>query len=59
VEKIIVTRGQMCLLNLFAMQKIKGKCVMTLTLGLRPKQGLAKAQAKSETQESHFMLLGV
>jgi len=33
--------------------------VATLTLGSRPKQGLAKARAKSEAQESHFMLLGV
>jgi hypothetical protein len=27
-----------------------------LNLDLRPKQGLAKVQAESETQESHFML---
>ncbi len=30
--------------------------VTTLALGLRPRQGLAKAQAKYEAQESHFML---
>jgi hypothetical protein len=30
--------------------------VATLTLGLRPKQGLARARAKREAQESHFML---
>jgi len=33
--------------------------VATLTLGSRPRQGLAKVWAKSEAQESHFMLLGV
>jgi len=33
--------------------------VTTLTLGLRPRQRLAKVQAKRETQESHFMLLEV
>jgi hypothetical protein len=35
------------------------KNVAILTLGSRPKQGLAKVWAKSEAQESHFMLLGV
>jgi len=30
-----------------------------LALGLRPKQGLAKVQAKIEAQESHFMFSGV
>jgi hypothetical protein len=34
-------------------------CVTTLTLGSRPKQGLAKVQAESEAQESHFMFLGM
>jgi hypothetical protein len=34
-------------------------CVATLVLGSRPKQGLAKVQAKSEAWGSHFMLLGV
>jgi hypothetical protein len=33
--------------------------VATLALGSQPKQGLAKVWAKSETSESHFMLLGV
>jgi len=33
--------------------------IATLTLGLRPKQGLVKVQAKSEAWESHFMLLGM
>jgi len=33
--------------------------VATLTLGLRPRQGLAKVQAKYEAWESHFMLPGV
>jgi hypothetical protein len=28
-------------------------------LGSRPKQGLAKVWAKSEAQDSHFMLLGM
>jgi hypothetical protein len=30
--------------------------VVTLTLGLRLRQGLAKVQAESEAQKSHFML---
>jgi hypothetical protein len=34
-------------------------CVITLALGSRPRQGLAKVQAKWEVQESHFILLGV
>ncbi len=34
-------------------------CVATLILGLRPRQRLAKVWAKSEFQESHFMLLGM
>ncbi len=33
--------------------------VATLTLGLWPRQGLTKLWAKSEAQESHFMLPGV
>jgi hypothetical protein len=33
--------------------------VPTLTLVSRLKQGFAKVWAKSEAQESHFMLLGV
>jgi hypothetical protein len=37
---------------------VKG-CVITLTLDSRPRQGLAKVRAKSEAQESHFMLLGM
>jgi hypothetical protein len=36
-----------------------GDSVTTLTLGSRPRQRLAKVQAKSEAQESHFMLLEV
>ncbi len=32
--------------------------VITLALGLQPRQRLAKVQAKSEARESHFMLLG-
>ncbi len=35
---------------------ISKPCVVTLVLGSRPKQGLAKVWAKSEAQESHFML---
>jgi ribosomal protein S27E len=35
------------------------KCVVTITLGLQPRQGVAKVRAKSEAQESPFMLLGV
>ncbi len=30
--------------------------VATLTLGLQPRQGLAKLRAKSEARESHLML---
>jgi hypothetical protein len=33
--------------------------IATLALGWRPKQGLAKVQAKNEAQESYFMLPGV
>jgi len=33
--------------------------VVTLALGLRPKQGLVKMWAQKEAQEPHFMLLGV
>jgi len=33
--------------------------VATLTLGSRPKQGLAKVRAKSEVQESHFIFMEV
>ncbi len=33
--------------------------VVTLTLGSRPRQGLAKVWAKSEARESHFMFLKV
>jgi hypothetical protein len=35
------------------------KHVVTLALGLRPKQGLARVRAKKKAQESHFMLPGV
>jgi hypothetical protein len=30
--------------------------ITTLALGSRPKQGLARVQAKKEARESHFML---
>jgi hypothetical protein len=33
--------------------------VATLTLGLQPRQGLARVWAKKEAQESHLMLLGM
>jgi hypothetical protein len=33
--------------------------IATLALGSRPKQGLTKVWAKSEAQESHFILLGM
>jgi len=33
--------------------------VATLALGSRPRQGLARLQAKKEAQESHIMLPGV
>jgi hypothetical protein len=36
-----------------------GKNVVTLTLGLWPRQRLMKVRAKSEARESHFMLLRV
>jgi hypothetical protein len=42
--------------------KLALKCnatVVTLALGLRPKQGLAKLRAKKETRKSCHMLLGV
>jgi hypothetical protein len=34
----------------------KTKGVITLALGSRPKQGLARMKAKREARESHFML---
>ncbi len=34
-------------------------CVVTLALGLRPRQGLTKVRAKREAWESHLMLPGV
>jgi hypothetical protein len=37
----------------------KTKIIATLPLGLRPKQGLVKVQAKREAWELHFMLPGV
>jgi hypothetical protein len=37
----------------------KTNIVVTLALGLRPKQRFARVQAKSGARESHFMLLGV
>jgi hypothetical protein len=33
--------------------------VRTLALGSQPRQRLVKVRAKSEAQESHFMLLGM
>jgi len=33
--------------------------VVTLALGSRPRQGLARLRAKREAQGSHFMFLGV
>jgi hypothetical protein len=33
--------------------------IVTLTLGLRPKQGLAKVRAKSEPESHIFMLSGM
>jgi hypothetical protein len=33
--------------------------VATLTLGLWPRQGLARVRAKKEAWDSHLMLLGV
>jgi hypothetical protein len=35
------------------------KSVVTLALGLWPRQGLARLQAKREAQESHLMLMAV
>jgi hypothetical protein len=34
-------------------------CVVTLTLGLRPKQGLVRGRDKRETREAHLILSGV
>jgi hypothetical protein len=39
--------------------KQMGKVVSTLTLGSRPRQGVAKVQAKSKAWKSHFKLPGV
>jgi hypothetical protein len=38
------------------MKNLEMAIVTTLTLGSRPRQGLAKVRANSEAQESHFML---
>jgi hypothetical protein len=40
-------------------EKLSKAYVTTLALGSRSRQGLAKVWAKSEAQDSHFMLLGV
>jgi hypothetical protein len=40
-------------------QQGRMKIVITLTLGSRPRPGLARVQAKKEAQESHLMFLGV
>jgi hypothetical protein len=41
---------------LFLWLQFLGGIVTTLALGLRPRQGVARLRAKSETQESHHML---
>jgi hypothetical protein len=43
------------------LESLKGKVanVATLALGSWPRQELIKVRVMSETQESHFMLLGV
>jgi hypothetical protein len=50
-------QGQFCTKSLksFAL-KCEWHFAVTLILGLQPRQGLAKAWAMSEAQESHFML---
>jgi hypothetical protein len=45
-DKVIFIHNLLCLFPTIA----------TLALGSRPRQGLAKVQAKSEARESHFML---
>ncbi len=46
-------------ISIRAQNPFKRLTIATLTLGSRPRQGLAKVQAKIEAQESHFMLPGV
>jgi hypothetical protein len=46
------------------MQKLKGnkfieRIYRNLNLGLQPRQGLARVQAKREAREAHLMLSGV
>jgi hypothetical protein len=44
----------------FRMSTLKSPIIVaTLTLGLRPMQGLAKVWAKKEARKSHLMLLGM
>jgi hypothetical protein len=53
MQFIIVTKGVSLDLSWIT------SLVATLALGLQPKQGLTKVSAKSETEESYFMLLEV
>ncbi len=48
----------MCMIIIFSLYLMM-IIVTTLTLGLQPRQGLARVRAKREAWESHFMLLGV
>jgi hypothetical protein len=45
--------------NVIVKQDLNKVFVITLALGSRPKQGLARVWAKREARESHFMLSGV
>jgi hypothetical protein len=49
----------MMLLLVIEKTKIVMTFIVTLTLGLQPRQRLVKVQAESEVRESHFMFMGV
>jgi hypothetical protein len=59
VNWIVIKVQQFWNLRFGNMDAIGRGFVTTLTLGSQPRQKLAKVQAKSETQELHFMLLEV
>jgi hypothetical protein len=55
VDSPIIINNFQTLTNIVIVVPTHLDIVATLTLGLWPRQGLAKVWAKSEAQESHFM----
>ncbi len=51
----LVSKNHLLILFLLAVNRY----VVTLALGSRPRQGLARVRAKREARESHLMLPGV